>query len=213
MCVKTVTTILCTRRDSVTVVKCVIFRCDRLNILWKSFIGFRIWSKYRSLLGLLSWYPAMPLLEYLPSLGRGTTIHLRIGHPYISPADVRPSNGFGSLAYNKDATVVVPAVAAVGRPPSSESCIMYSLIACACYSSSGGPPMPAVWYDLNGGLPTCIRFIIYQEYMVIVYCYVFFVNLIWYLYLFWLNKHCLSLSLSLCRQHQFCGRIIENGAS
>ena len=24
----------------------------------------------------------------------------------------------------------------------------------------------------------------------------FFVNLIWYLYLFWLNKHCLSLSLS-----------------
>ena len=52
-----------------------------------------------------------PLLEYLPSLGRGTTIHLRIGHPYISPADVRPSNGFGSLAYNKDATVVVPAVA------------------------------------------------------------------------------------------------------
>ena len=34
-------------------------------------------------------------------------------------------------------------------------------------------PMPAVFrYDLNGGLPTCIRFIIYQEYMVIVY-YVF----------------------------------------
>ena len=29
--------------------------------------------------------------------------------------------------------------------------------------------MPAVRYDLNGGLPTCIRFIIYQEYMVIVY--------------------------------------------
>ena len=27
----------------------------------------------------------------------------------------------------------------VGRPPSSESCIMYSLTACACYSSSGGP--------------------------------------------------------------------------
>ena len=34
-------------------------------------------------------------------------------------------------------------------------------------------PMPAVRCDLNGGLPTCIRFIIYQEYMVIVYCYVF----------------------------------------
>ena len=56
--------------------------------------------------------------------------------------------------------------------------------------------MPAVRYDLNGGLPTGIRFIIYQEYVVIVYCY-FSVNLIWYLYLFWLNKHCLSLSLSL----------------
>ena len=34
-------------------------------------------------------------------------------------------------------------------------------------------PMPAVRYDLNGGLPTCIRLIVYQEYMVIVYCYVF----------------------------------------
>ena len=34
-------------------------------------------------------------------------------------------------------------------------------------------PMPAVRYDPNGGLPTCIRFIIYHEYMVIVYCYVF----------------------------------------
>ena len=58
-------------------------------------------------------------------------------------------------------------------------------------------PMPAVRYDPNGGLPTCIRFIIYQEYMFFVYWYAFFVNLIWYLYLFWLNKHCLSLSLSL----------------
>ena len=58
-------------------------------------------------------------------------------------------------------------------------------------------PMPAVRYDLNGCVKTCIRFIIYQEYMVIVYCCVFFVNLIWYLYLFWLNKHCLSLSLNL----------------
>ena len=82
--------------------------------------------------------PRRPLLEYLPLLGRGTAIHLRIGHPYISPADVRPSNGFASLAYNKDTAVVVPAVAAVGRTPSSESCIMYSLTACACYSSSGG---------------------------------------------------------------------------
>ena len=41
--------------------------------------------------------------------------------------------------YNKDAAVVVPVMAAVGRTPSSESCIMYFLIACACYSSSGGP--------------------------------------------------------------------------
>ena len=56
-------------------------------------------------------------------------------------------------------------------------------------------PMPAVRYDLNGGLPTCIRLIIYQEYMAILYWCVF-VNLIWYLYLFWLNKHCLSRNLS-----------------
>ena len=57
-------------------------------------------------------------------------------------------------------------------------------------------PITAVRYEVNGGLPMCIRFIIYQEYMVIVYWLVF-VNLIWYLYLFWLNKHCLSLSPSL----------------
>ena len=72
-------------------------------------------------------------------------------------------------------------------------------------------PMPAVRYDLNGGFPTCIRFIIYQEYMVIVYCYVFFVNLIWYVYLFWLNKHSLSLSLSLSLSmsiEQSCSRKI-----
>ena len=31
----------------------------------------------------------------------------------------------------------------------------------------------------------------------------FFVNLIWYLYLFWLNKHCLSLSLSLYEHDDF----------
>ena len=31
----------------------------------------------------------------------------------------------------------------------------------------------------------------------LLYIVMFFVNLIWYLYLFWLNKHCLSLSLSL----------------
>ena len=35
-------------------------------------------------------------------------------------------------------------------------------------------PMPAVRYDHNGGLPTCIRVIIYQEYMVIVYWCFFF---------------------------------------
>ena len=97
------------------------------------------------------------------------------------------------FAYSKDAAVVVPAVAAVGRIPSSESCIMYSLTVCACSSSSGGPHA-RVRYDLNGGLPTCIRFYIYQDYMAIVY-WCFFVNLIWYLYLFWLNKHSLSLSL------------------
>ena len=57
--------------------------------------------------------------------------------------------------------------------------------------------MPAVRYDLNGGLSTYIRLIIYQEYMVIVYWWVFLVNLIWYLYLFWLNKRCLSLILSV----------------
>ena len=121
--------------------------------------------------------PRRPLLEYLPSFGRGTTIHLRIGHPYISPADVRPSNGFGSLAHNKDATVVVPAVAAVGRPPPPpphRQKVALCLISLRVHAIPlRVAPMPAVRCDLNGGLPTCIRFIIYQEYMVIVYCYVF----------------------------------------
>ena len=136
--------------------------------------------------------PRRPLLEYLPSLGRVTAIHLRIGHPYISPADVRPSNGFGSLAYDKDAAVVDPVVAAPHRQKIA-LCILSLRVHAIPLRVA---PMPAVRYDLNGGLRTCIRFIIYQEYMVIVYCY-FFVNLIWYLYLLWLNKHCLGLSLSL----------------
>ena len=55
--------------------------------------------------------------------------------------------------------------------------------------------MLAVRYDLNGRLPTCLKSIIYQEYSVVAYWW-FFVNLIWYLYLFELNKHCLSLSES-----------------
>ena len=59
----------------------------------------------------------------------------------------------------------------------------------------GWPPCQRPDY-LNGCLPTCIRFIIYQEYMVILYWCVF-VYLIWYLYTFWLTKHCLSLGLSL----------------
>ena len=35
--------------------------------------------------------------------------------------------------------------------------------------SLGVAPMPAARYDLNGGLLTCLRFIIYREYLVIVY--------------------------------------------
>ena len=86
--------------------------------------GFLIES-FSTLLQILAWHHS--------------DIHLRIGHPYVSPADVLPSNGFGSLAYIKDAAVVVPAVAALERTPSSESCIIYSATACECYSSSGGP--------------------------------------------------------------------------
>ena len=37
----------------------------------------------------------------------------------------------------------------------------------------------------------------------LLYIVMFFVNLIWYLYLFWLNKHCLSLSLSPSLSHGF----------
>ena len=57
--------------------------------------------------------------------------------------------------------------------------------------------MPAVRSDLNGGLLTCLCFIMYQEYTVICIFDQMHVNLIWYLYPFMLNKICLSLSLSL----------------
>ena len=55
--------------------------------------------------------------------------------------------------------------------------------------------MPAVRSDLNGGLLTCLCFIMYQEYTVICIFDQMHVNLIWYLYPFMLNKICLSLSL------------------
>ena len=61
--------------------------------------------------------------------------------------------------------------------------------------------MPAVRSDLNGGLLTCLCFIMYQEYTVICICDQMHVNLIWYLYPFMLNKICLSLSLSLVIVH------------
>ena len=145
--------------------------------------------------------PRRPLLEYLPSLGRGTTIHLRIGHPYISPADVRPSNGFGSLAHNKDATVVVPAVAAVGRPPPPPPPplvrkLHYVLSHCVCMLFLfGWPPCQRSDVTLMEVSQHALDSL-YIRSIWLLYIVMFFVNLIWYLYLFWLNKHCLSLSLS-----------------
>ena len=150
--------------------------------------------------------PRRPLLEYLPSLGRGTTIHLRIGHPYISPADVRPSNGFGSLAHNKDATVVVPAVAAVGRPPIVRK-LHYVLSHCVCMLFLfGWPPCQRSDVTLMEVSQHALDSL-YIRSIWLLYIVMFFVNLIWYLYLFWLNKHCLSLSLSLW-PHRACMVII-----
>ena len=140
--------------------------------------------------------PRRSLLEHLPSLGRGTTIHLRIGHLYMSPADVRPSNGSGSLAYNKDAAVVVPAVAAVGRTPSSESCIMYFSHYLCMLFLFGWPPCQRSDMTLMEVSQRALDSL-YIRNIWLLYIVMFFVNLIWYLYLFWLNKHSLSLSLSL----------------
>ena len=155
------------------------------------------WTYHRSVIQCGA-SPRRPLLEYLPSLGRGTTIHLRFGHPYISPADVRPSNGFGSLAYNKDAAVVVPAVAAVGRTPSSES---WYLSHCVCMLFLFRWP-PCQRSDMTL-MEVSQRPLdsLYIRNICLLYIVMFFVNLIWYLYLFWLNKHCLSLSLSLSLRH------------
>ena len=158
--------------------------------------------------------PRRPLLEYLPSLGRGTTIHLRIGHPYISPADVRPSNGFGSLAHNKDATVVVPAVAAVGRPPPPPPIVRklhYVLSHCVCMLFLfGWPPCQRSDVTLMEVSQHALDSL-YIRSIWLLYIVMFFVNLIWYLYLFWLNKHCLSLSLSLTMPPRpLLGLIVNN---
>ena len=153
--------------------------------------------------------PRRPLLEYLPSLGRGTTIHLRIGQTYISPADVRPSNGFGSLAHNKDATVVVPAVAAVGRPPIVRK-LHYVLSHCVCMLFLfGWPPCQRSDVTLMEVSQHALDSL-YIRSIWLLYIVMFFVNLIWYLYLFWLNKHCLSLSLSLYVQRTSKSSIFEN---
>ena len=74
-----------------------------------------------------------------------------------------PSNGFGSLAYSKDAVVVV----LWDAPRHQKVACIISLRVHALPIRVA--PMPAVKYDLNGGLPTSLRFIIYQEYMVIAY--------------------------------------------
>ena len=197
--------------------------------------------------------PRRPLLEYLPSLGRGTTIHLRIGHPYISPADVRPSNGFGSLAHNKDATVVVPAVAAVGRPPHPPPPpptphphpptptphphpppphptpppppppphphphppivrkLHYVLSHCVCMLFLfGWPPCQRSDVTLMEVSQHALDSL-YIRSIWLLYIVMFFVNLIWYLYLFWLNKHCLSLSLRVwVRAHKRYSRFHYN---
>ena len=108
------------------------------------------------------------------------------------------------------------------RTPSSESCIMYSLTACAVLFLFGWPPcqrsdmtlmevsqraldslyIRSIWLLNIGGvfLFVCLGFFVC--YLVVFLFFFFFwgggvVTLIWYLYLFWLNKHCLSLSLIL----------------
>ena len=51
--------------------------------------------------------------------------------------------------------------------------------------------------DLNGGLPTCLWYdSLYIKIIWLLVCLWNLWNLIWYLYLFMLNKFCLSLSLS-----------------
>ena len=58
-CAQLIKTKFSTRQDSVTVVTCAKFHCDRLNILWtralQSFIEFRIWLKYHYWNDYLIW--------------------------------------------------------------------------------------------------------------------------------------------------------------
>ena len=108
--------------------------------------------------------PRRPLLEYLSSLGRSTAIHLRMSGPQmgsgVSPI-VRMSQWWSRRWPPLDA-------------PHRQKVALCILSLRVHAIPLRVAPMPAVRYDLNGGLPTCIRLIIYQEYMVIVYWYVFF---------------------------------------
>ena len=116
-----------------------------------------------------------------------TAIHLQIGHPWISSADVWPSNRFGVSPIVKMPQWRSRQWLPWDAPRHQKVALSISLPVA---------PMTTVRYDFNGSLPTCLRFIVYQQYLVIVY-WCFFVNLIWYLYLFWLDKQYRILSLSL----------------
>ena len=63
------------------------------------------------------------------------------------------------------------------------------------HSTDSNVSVPAVRSDLNGGLLTCLCFIMYQEYTVICIFDQMHVNLIWYLYPFMLNKICFTYCL------------------
>ena len=90
---------------------------------------------------------------------------------------------------------MVPTVTTGRRIPPTESCVIHSLAACACSSSSGTPhPSQRSEITLMGVCQRALASLCIRNIWSL-YTGVFFVNLIWYLYLFWLNR--LSLSLKM----------------
>ena len=64
--------------------------------------------------------------------------------------------------------------------------------------------MPAVRYDLNAGLPTCLWYDSLNIRIIwLLLCLWNLCNLIWYLYLFMLNRFCLSLKIESESESQF----------
>ena len=128
--------------------------------------GGHCWNTY------LRWVEALRFI-----CGSGTRIfHLRMSGPQMGSGVSRPAGGRR------------------GTPPIVRK-LHYVFSHCVCMLFLfGWPPCQRSDMTLMEVSQRALDSL-YIRNIWLLYIAMFFVNLIWYLYLFWLNKHCLSLSL------------------